>query len=57
VEKHLAVAREMGATEEELTEVVMYAAAVGAGVVVAMARRAGEKSLPQDNQAPFQKFL
>jgi len=51
------VAREMGATEEELTEVVMYAAAVGAGVVVAMARRAGEKSLPQDNQAPFQKFL
>jgi alkylhydroperoxidase/carboxymuconolactone decarboxylase family protein YurZ len=48
VERNLAVAREKGITEEELAECIQLAASVGAGTIMAMARRASKKSEKTD---------
>jgi AhpD family alkylhydroperoxidase len=43
-ESHLAVARQMGITEEELAEAIQLAVSVGGGTIKAMAQRASAKS-------------
>ena len=41
---HFAGAKKMGATDEEINEVLQLAGSVGAGVILAMADRAREAS-------------
>jgi alkylhydroperoxidase/carboxymuconolactone decarboxylase family protein YurZ len=57
VEANLAVARQIGITEEELAETIQLAASVGAGSLTAMARRASVKSEPKESGKTLTDYL
>lgn len=57
MEAHLAVARKMGITEEELAETIQLVSSVGAGSLIAMGRRAAAKSEPEGESKTLKIYL